>query len=139
MNAPMLLNEWSDSTPVNVFEDFSDYADRKIDGGILAKPEFQGVNILIASYSSGSYEGDAFVLFEKEGHLFETSGSHCSCYVLEGQCDPEETTSEAIRHRMTKGSLGQSQYSGGGFVEKLEQVLDAWDAAGNAGAEGGAA
>ena len=52
--------------------------------------------LLFASYGGGSYEGDAFVLFRKDGVLYEVNGSHCSCYGLEGQWKPEETSVAAL-------------------------------------------
>ena len=55
--------------------------------------------ILFASYDTPSYEGDAFVLLKIDGVLYEVHGSHCSCYGLEDQWDPEETTIEALRMR----------------------------------------
>lgn len=57
--------------------------------------------ILFAYYSVESYSGDTFVLFEQDGKLYEVTGSHCSCYGLEGQWEPEETTIEALAHRIT--------------------------------------
>lgn len=64
------------------------------------KPEertaLEGANILFASYGGGGYDGSAFVLFEKEGKLFEVGAGHCSCYGLEGMWDPEETCWEEI-------------------------------------------
>ena len=42
---------------------------------------------------------DALVFFERGGMLFEVHASHCSCYDLEGQWEPEETTREAIAMR----------------------------------------
>lgn len=60
--------------------------------------------IHIAYYESGNWEGYAFVLFEHEGKLWEVNASHCSCYGLEGQWDPEETTVEALQHRIDKGA-----------------------------------
>lgn len=72
----------------------------KIDEGKL-----EGCQVLVAMYSQGSYEGTAFVLFAKGDVLYEVHGSHCSCYGLEEQWDPEETTHEALAHRMEKGSL----------------------------------
>ena len=48
--------------------------------------------ILFASYGGCSYAGDALVLFERDGKLFEVNGSHGSCYGLEGQWNPEETS-----------------------------------------------
>ncbi len=55
--------------------------------------------ILFASYGGGPYEGDAHVIYEKDGKLYEAHGSHCSCYGLEGQWSPEETSWEAINLR----------------------------------------
>lgn len=55
--------------------------------------------ILLASYEQGGYEGDAFVLFERNGKMYEVHGGHCSCYGLEGQWTPEETSVEAIKMR----------------------------------------
>lgn len=52
--------------------------------------------LLFASYGGGSYEGDAHVVFERNGRLYEAHGSHCSCYGLEGQWAPEETTWAAL-------------------------------------------
>lgn len=83
----------------------------------LAGPKWN-VNILLASYTYEDYSGDAFVLYEKDGKLFEVHGGHCSCYGLEGQWEPEETTVEALRHRLEKG------YGMEAYVDELKQVLD---------------
>lgn len=55
--------------------------------------------ILIAVYTYECYSGKAFVLFERDGKLFEVNGSHCSCYGLEDAWSPEETTWEALLMR----------------------------------------
>jgi len=64
--------------------------------------------VLFASYSYRDYSGSAFVLFEKEGKLYEVNGSHCSCYGLGEssytggggtQWKPEETSWEALALR----------------------------------------
>ena len=52
--------------------------------------------ILVALYDGGSYDGLAFVLFHRDGKLYEVHGSHCSCYGLEGQWSPEETSWAAL-------------------------------------------
>ena len=62
--------------------------------------------IIVAAYEHEGYEGSAFVLFEREGKLFEAHGSHCSCYGLEDQWSPEETTPEALRMRLETGDYG---------------------------------
>ncbi len=60
--------------------------------------------IIHATYETPSYEGYAFVLYEHDGKLYEVSGSHCSCYGLEGQWEPEETSWAAIAIRKSTWS-----------------------------------
>ena len=62
--------------------------------------------IFYAVYEAPSYEGWAWVLFERDGKLYEVSGSHCSCYGLEGQWSPEETSWEAISIRKADDEYG---------------------------------
>lgn len=66
--------------------------------------ELKGAKVHVAYYGQGDYEGTAFVLFSKGGKLWEVNGSHCSCFGLEGQWDPEETTVEALAHRLEHGT-----------------------------------
>jgi hypothetical protein len=49
-------------------------------------------DVLFAAYGRQSYDGYAFVLFQRDGRLYEVHASHCSCMGLEGQWKPEETT-----------------------------------------------
>jgi hypothetical protein len=92
------------SSPESIAEEFSgyDYAEgkRKADPKVVWPTEDE---ILFASYEGGSYEGDAIVLFERDGKLYEAHGSHCSCYGLEDQWGPEETSWDAINLRPRKG------------------------------------
>ena len=88
----------------------------------ITEGDLEGVEILLASYTYENYSGDAFVLFRKGGKLYEVNGGHCSCYGLEGQWDPEETTVAELRHRLTEGNLGR--YYGNEFADELSAVLD---------------
>lgn len=72
--------------------------------------EVKDIDILFASYEQGDYEGSAFVLFSQNGKLYEVNGSHCSCYGLEGQWSPEETSVEEILYRMEHGKGYYWQY-----------------------------
>lgn len=55
--------------------------------------------ILYAEYTYEDYNGDAYVLFmDEQGNLYEVYGSHCSCYGLEGQWEPEPTTIEFLKY-----------------------------------------
>lgn len=55
--------------------------------------------VLLAWYGGGAWDGQAMVVYKSEGKLYEVNGSHCSCYGLEGQWDPEETSYKALAMR----------------------------------------
>ena len=65
--------------------------------------------ILFAQYGYESYEGNACVLFQRNGVLYRVDAGHCSCYGLEGQWTPEETLwkAEAMRPRDYGYSMSQ--------------------------------
>ena len=117
------LHDWSDSKLEGLKDDFS-----------ITDKDLEGVEILLASYTYKNYSGDAFVLFRKDGKLYEVNGSHCSCCGLseqsysgkttDTQWQPEETTKEALLHRITEGSFGHDRYSGNEFAAELKTVLD---------------
>lgn len=132
-HTPVLLHNWSGGTVADVFKDFdgerwSYYSENEEPTPVEEKPKFIGAEVLFASYGTDNYSGDAFVLFRRDGKLFEVNGSHCSCYGLEGQWDPEETTVAALRHRLTDGRLGQDDYSDNVFADDLARLLDTLDA-----------
>jgi|BioPla2DNA2_1021312.scaffolds.fasta_scaffold39464_3 hypothetical protein len=139
---PVFLNDWAESKKIGVLSDFEDVDITKDEYEATECPipnkeywleekakmdkaieDYKNINILFASYGCANYSGDAFVLFEKEGKLFEVNGGHCSCYGLEGQFKPEETTLEALRHRLVEGKMGQDDYSDNEFANELKQFL----------------
>ena len=61
--------------------------------------DLKGAKVLLNYSEYEGYEGYAMVLYEKDGKLFETSGSHCSCNRFEGQWSSEETSLEALYMR----------------------------------------
>lgn len=96
----------------------------------VGENELSGCSILLASYTCETYEyeADAFVLFEKDGKLYEVNGSHCSCSGLEGQWEPEETTVPELKYRMKKGNLGgKSRWTENVFKDELLQVLSEYE------------
>lgn len=76
--------------------------------------ELEGCRVMFAAYTYEDYSGSAFVLFMKDGKLYEVNGSHCSCHGLEGQWTPEETFMEAIRMR---------DVASYGFSKNLEELF----------------
>ena len=74
----------------NVFNDEFCDADDVFGNFNVNDSDRVGVNIIFASYTYEAYEGFAVVIFERGGKLYEVYGSHCSCYGLEDQWEPEE-------------------------------------------------
>lgn len=68
--------------------------------------------VLFARYECEGYEGDALVVYRKDGKLWEVNGYHCSCMGLEGQWEPEETSPQALAKRdlFPKGSDAQKAF-----------------------------
>jgi hypothetical protein len=83
--------------------------------------ELTGATVHIAWYGQGDYEGSAFVLFERDGKLYECHGSHCSCYGLEDQWSPEETTVDALDHFVEQGYWFSDYYDDGKEVKAALQ------------------
>jgi hypothetical protein len=99
------------------------WLNRKAEMKKLLTTTFKGVKILFASYGTDNYSGDAWVLFTKDGELFETGGSHCSCYGLEDQWSPSGVVLVELQNRVTKGSFGTDDYSGNEFATELRKFL----------------
>lgn len=62
--------------------------------------------IIYAEYGTEGYEGQADVLFWDLGKFWYVSGSHCSCYGLEDQWNPEEYTPETLKGQIERASYG---------------------------------
>jgi len=107
----------------NVFD--GDFADEQDVMGAFQvdENELKGAFILYATYDIDGYEGSAFVLFERDGQLYEVHGSHCSCYGLEGQWEPEETTADALVHCIKNGYLGRGYMGADVYGQKLLDML----------------
>lgn len=96
-------------------EDLAVYTDEEVRGHIVSsyeatRDDVDKYDILIAYESVGSWGCDSasyFLLRHKEtGELFETYGSHCSCYGFEGQFSPEPTSVEYLRSDHFYFSMG---------------------------------
>lgn len=96
----------------NSKKDVESYFDVYLDDNIV---------ILLASYDIEWYEGSAYVLFynKLDSKLYEVFGSHCSCYGLEGQWEPEETSVELIREKLNRSGYGYA-----GVDEELKNIIE---------------
>jgi hypothetical protein len=95
---PFLLNDWNDSDTQEILNDF------RADKGYN-----EIVEILLASYTYENYSGSAYVLYRnlRNNELYEVCGSHCSCYGLEEQWEPELVTLEYLEDRLLKDYINR--------------------------------
>lgn len=86
-----MLNDWRNK-PLSVV----------MDAFCVDAEKFGEYEILLASYDDGGHEGRAYVLAYKDGKYYEIHASHCSCYGLEYQWDPEECTYDQLQTLIEK-------------------------------------
>lgn len=72
----------------------------------ISSEAIHDAEVVLAWYGNGDYCGSAYVLFVRNGKLWEVHASHCSCNGIEGQWDPQETSFAALDHFLTNGSYG---------------------------------
>jgi len=58
--------------------------------------------VLFAVYTYEEYSGSAFLIYERDGVLYEVHDAHCSCNGLENW-NPEKTSWAALKMRDFKG------------------------------------
>ena len=139
---PVYLNDWSEGKKIQLISDFEEiymskseyeakeppypniesWKKKKIEMKEALK-KYADKKILFASYGYANYLGDAWVLFEQDGKLYEVHGSHCSCYGLEGQFQPEETELKALEFRLQNGTWGKDDWSDNNFRDELMKFL----------------
>lgn len=95
---PEILGIFSDSD--DVFDNFG-----------ASEKDRKGATILFAWYEYEDYSGHAFVLFRQNRKLYEVYGSHCSCYGLEGQWNPEQCYLKELKIRAERNSDGEIYYN----------------------------
>lgn len=57
---------------------------------IAGAPEQEPEEVLWAEYTDEDYQGSALVIYRQGNKVYEVTGSHRSCFGLEGQWQPEE-------------------------------------------------
>lgn len=60
-------------------------------------PDATDAEVIYARYDTEPYEGESWVLYARDGKLYENHSSHCSCNGL--SWSPEETTPGALLMR----------------------------------------
>lgn len=94
----LFMEDVMKSTFKNDFED----ADNVFCAYDVPKEKRDGIEIIFADYTYKGYSGYSQVIFKENGSFYEVHGSHCSCFGLEGQWEPELIETETYRARMDR-------------------------------------
>ena len=87
--------------------------------------DFEGT-VIYASYDCEGYEGSADVVFVNNGKFFTVSGSHCSCYGLEDQWEPEEMPVAALQ-KISNDGVGHYASAVRSALACVERLNVDWD------------
>ncbi len=121
----VFLGEWAeDSGLERMVKDFEGiYGDDWLELATAhaTRPKYKEINLLLASYETGCYDGTAFVLYEKDGILYEVNASHCSCHGLENEWEPEATTWDALEKHF------DHEHSDQQIRKALRQIREKYD------------
>lgn len=101
------FGEWSDYKDLVSAFAVNDYGvNYKNEEPIVATNFPTDAEVSLAIYDVDGYEGSSYVLFERDGQLWENVSSHCSCNGLEW--GPEPTTWAALSIRPRKDHNGRA-------------------------------
>lgn len=89
----------------------------------ITDADLRGIEILLASYTRELCRGSAFILYRKDGVLYEVNAGHDSVDDMRGQWEPEDTFVEALRYRLEKGRLGEGAHGVNLFANELWFLL----------------
>lgn len=115
----LYLNEWKEGNLKTLKKAFG-----------LTDAALESVEILLASYSRDALCGEAFILFKKDGQLYEVNASHDSTDGMFDQWEPEETLLAALRYRLEHGRLGRGDDGEVLFASELAFLLAELEASG---------
>ncbi len=89
----------------------------------ISQEDLKDTEVLLAQYETGNYEGSAYVLFRRDGRLYDVEGSHCSCNGLEDQWVPVETCIEKIEQDLSTKTRWREEYGDPHTAEQLRVII----------------
>ena len=87
------------------YNDFNDVSDVISNYGGNSSTDLDGAHVIHADYTYEDYSGSSYVLYCKDGKYYEVHGSHCSCFGLEDQWEPEEVTIVELMAMADRGTV----------------------------------
>lgn len=106
---------------IQEFKSINDMYDNFKDERVWA--DLNGSMLHAAWYGYGDSSGESFVLYEKDGVLYENNASHCSCFGLEGQWAPERTSWPVLAGRDLRSSSDGAYEAHRRLQEIVQQQL----------------
>ena len=85
-------------------------------------------DVIYAEYDTPCYEGYANVIYRNGDRYYWAYGSHCSCYGLEGQWDPEEYDGRSLIEALRRGNHWRLDDRGRDVQEHIIDAIVAYDA-----------
>lgn len=83
--------------------------------------------VIFAEYNTPAYEGYANVIYRNGDRFYWAYGSHCSCYGLEGQWDPEEYDARSMIDVMRRGNHWRLDDRGAEIQEQIIAAVQAYE------------
>lgn len=83
----------------------------------------EDIEILLAWYGYGSYDGESYILFTQRGQLYQVTASHCSCYGLEEQWEPVATSVEELEKNFPLNAADTYTEGEPTAAEELRKVI----------------
>lgn len=102
-----------------IASDFSSYNDNDVSKNSILN-DLEDAQIIFYEYETGSYDGDALCIYQKDNNFYIVEAGHCSCYGLEDQWRPDKTTWEALIKMCTNSSWGMFHDNKSKIMEKLQ-------------------
>lgn len=102
---------------MNIYQDlFATWADVQKEYDMKEKEPDE---VLVAFYGYESYSGSSVVMYRNGESYFIVEGSHCSCYGLEGQWNPEEYNSKELFLKI----LEKRSFYGDPQLDKIKEMV----------------
>lgn len=83
--------------------------------------------VIYAEYDRPGYEGYANVIYRNGDRFYWAHGSHCSCYGLEGQWDPEEYDARTLTYILRRGRHWRLDDRGVDIQDHIIAAIEAYD------------
>lgn len=83
--------------------------------------EHEPDEVIYAQYSYECYSGHSNVVYRNGDRFYWVRGSHCSCYGLEGQWNPEEYSANQFIEAYNRGNWWESDEWPSSVIDRVRE------------------